>query len=59
MRRALTLALRVRPDPAGLSKEVTPEGLAWYRACELKHGRVAMMACGGFIVQGAGVHFPG
>ena len=55
----LTHALRVRPDPAGLSKEVTPEGLAWYRACELKHGRVAMMACGGFIVQGAGVHFPG
>ena len=46
-------------DPWGLSKIASAETLAWYRACELKHGRVAMMACGGFIVQGAGIHFPG
>jgi len=45
-------------DPLGLSK-TSPQALAWYRACEIKHGRVAMLACTGFIVQGSGTHFPG
>jgi hypothetical protein len=45
-------------DPLGFSK-TSPQALAWYRAVELKHGRVAMLACTGFIVQGSGVHFSG
>ena len=45
-------------DPLGFSK-TSPQALAWYRACELKHGRVAMLACTGFIVQGSGIHFSG
>ena len=45
-------------DPMGLGK-TSPEALAWYRAAEVKHGRVAMLACTGFMVQGAGFHFEG
>lgn len=45
-------------DPFGLSK-TSPQALSWYRACEVKHGRVAMLACTGFIVQGAGITLPG
>ena len=37
-------------DPFGFSK-TSPEALTWYRAAELKHGRVAMVACMGFIAQ--------
>merc|ERR1719379_290046 len=46
-------------DPAGLAKLGSDKTLAWYRACELKHGRVAMLATGGWMVQSLGVHFPG
>merc|ERR1740121_313181 len=45
-------------DPLGFSN-TSPTALAWYRACELKHGRVAMLACTGFIVQSLGFHFEG
>eukprot|EP01035_Chromulina_nebulosa_P019800 gene19800-25742_t len=38
-------------DPAGFTKNASPETLAWYRAAELKHGRVAMLAALGQIVQ--------
>jgi hypothetical protein len=31
----------------------------WYRACELKHGRIAMMATAGWMVTALGVTFPG
>merc|ERR1719267_488808 len=31
-------------DPLGLSKIASEETLAWYRACELKHSRIAMAA---------------
>jgi Chlorophyll A-B binding protein len=39
-------------DPANLASKASDETLAWYRAAELKHGRVSMLAAAGFIVQG-------
>jgi hypothetical protein len=38
-------------DPLGFSNNLSPEALAWFRAAELKHGRVSMLACMGFIAQ--------
>jgi hypothetical protein len=35
-------------DPLGLAEMASPKTLAWYRAAELKHGRVAMAAWTGF-----------
>jgi hypothetical protein len=46
-------------DPAGLSKLGTPATQAWFKAAELKHSRVAMAACVGWIVNEAGIHFDG
>eukprot|EP00538_Stauroneis_constricta_P009199 CAMPEP_0119571980 /NCGR_PEP_ID=MMETSP1352-20130426/44392_1 /TAXON_ID=265584 /ORGANISM="Stauroneis constricta, Strain CCMP1120" /LENGTH=203 /DNA_ID=CAMNT_0007621663 /DNA_START=85 /DNA_END=696 /DNA_ORIENTATION=+ len=46
-------------DPLGLSTLGSDETLAWFRAAELKNGRVAMLATTGYIVQAAGIHFPG
>ena len=46
-------------DPIGLSKIASEETLAWYRAAELKHSRVAMAASVGWIINEAGVVFPG
>jgi hypothetical protein len=47
-------------DPLGFAGErfadVNP---SWLRAAELKHGRVAMLASTGWLVQAAGIHFPG
>jgi hypothetical protein len=37
-------------DPLDLSKDLSPEGFAQYRAAELKHGRVAQLAVIGYIV---------
>ena len=47
-------------DPLGLSKNKDAETLRFYRAAELKHGRVCMLASLGIIVQGynAGVSIP-
>lgn len=45
-------------DPLQLSKDATDEQLLWFRACELKHGRIAMLACTGFFVQNQ-YTFPG
>jgi len=47
-------------DPLNLA-EATEFGptLEWYRAAELKHGRVAMAAFVGFIVNGLGITWPG
>jgi len=36
-------------DPLGFSKGASPETMKKYRECELKHGRVAMLACAGMI----------
>jgi len=47
-------------DPMGLSKIASEETLAWYRACELKHSRVAMAAATGWAyVASGGPLFPG
>ncbi|KAG5179639.1 light harvesting complex protein [Tribonema minus] len=43
-------------DPAGFSKDESK--LAKYRAVELKHGRISMLACLGMWVQSAGIHMP-
>jgi len=47
-------------DPMGLSKIASEETLAWYRAAELKHSRVAMAAVTGWAwVSSGGNLFPG
>jgi len=45
--------------PSGLATLGSESTLAWFRAAELKHARVAMLATTGYLVQGAGIHFPG
>ena len=45
-------------DPMGLSDLGSEETVKWFRACELKHGRIAMLACTGFFVQNQ-YTFPG
>jgi hypothetical protein len=47
-------------DPLGLSKIASEQTLAWYRAAELKHSRVAMAAVTGWAyVSSGGPLFPG
>ena len=46
-------------DPLGLSTLGSETTLTWFRAAELKHSRVAMLATTGYIVQASGWHFPG
>ena len=46
-------------DPLDLANLGSDETLAWFRAAELKHSRVAMLATTGYIVQASGYHFPG
>jgi hypothetical protein len=46
-------------DPLELADLGSEETLAWFRAAELKHSRVAMLATTGYIVQASGYHFPG
>lgn len=46
-------------DPLSLATSGSDETLAWFRAAELKHSRVAMVAFVGFLVQANGIHFPG
>jgi hypothetical protein len=46
-------------DPLGLATLGSDSTLAWFRAAELKHARVAMLATTGYLVQAAGCHFPG
>lgn len=46
-------------DPLNYANVGSDETLRWFRAAELKHSRVAMLATTGYIVQAAGFHFPG
>uniref|UniRef100_A0A7S1UUW1 Plastid light harvesting protein n=1 Tax=Grammatophora oceanica TaxID=210454 RepID=A0A7S1UUW1_9STRA len=46
-------------DPLNLAEVGSDETLLWFRAAELKNGRVAMLATTGYIVQASGIHFPG
>jgi len=46
-------------DPLRISNLGDDSTLNWFRAAELKHSRVAMLATTGYLVQGAGFHFPG
>lgn len=46
-------------DPLNLANVGSDETLAWFRAAELKHSRVAMLAFTGYWVQASGFHFPG
>jgi hypothetical protein len=46
-------------DPLRLSQLGDESTLAWFRAAELKHSRVAMLATTGYLVQASGFHFPG
>jgi len=46
-------------DPAGLTKLGVPATQAWFKHAELKHSRVAMAATVGWIVNEAGIVFPG
>jgi hypothetical protein len=46
-------------DPLKLAEQGSDETLRWYRAAELKHGRCAMVATVGYLINTAGIHFPG
>jgi len=46
-------------DPLDIAGSVGDEALMWFRAAELKHGRVAMLATIGYMVGAAGITFPG
>lgn len=41
-------------DPYGFATKASTDTLGWFRHAELKHGRVAMLAFTGFLVQSAG-----
>lgn len=46
------------PLGKALLKDAKPEAVKWFQNAEIKHGRIAMVAVIGFLVQKLGVHFP-
>jgi hypothetical protein len=46
-------------DPLDIvTEDTSPETIGWFRHAEIKHGRVAMAAFVGFLVQSNGIYFP-
>lgn len=46
-------------DPLGILAEGDQDTFDLFRECEIKHGRVAMLAVVGYLITAAGVRFPG
>lgn len=46
------------PLGAWILEDTSPDAIKWFQNAELKHGRIAMVATIGFMVQKFGVHFP-
>lgn len=46
------------PYGAMILEDVGPRGLKWFQTSEIKHGRVAMVATIGYMIQKWGIHFP-
>ena len=46
-------------DPVGFTERTEDSLMLWYRAAELKHSRVAMLACAGWLVNQYELYFPG
>jgi len=46
------------PLGAWILEDAQPSALKWFQNAEIKHGRIAMVATIGFMVQKFGVHFP-
>jgi len=46
------------PLGARILEDANPDALKWFQNAEIKHGRIAMIATIGFMVQKFGVHFP-
>ena len=46
------------PLGAKILEDTQPDALKWFQNAEIKHGRIAMVATIGFMVQKWGVHFP-
>lgn len=46
-------------DPLDIASSVSDEAVMWFRASELKHGRVSMLATVGYMTGAAGITFPG
>jgi len=46
------------PLGRAILQDARPDALKWFQNAEIKHGRIAMVATIGFMVQKFGVHFP-
>jgi hypothetical protein len=46
------------PLGARILQDTNPNAIKWFQNAEIKHGRIAMIATIGFMVQKSGVHFP-
>ena len=49
---------KVPPLGREILKDAGPDAVKWFQNAEIKHGRIAMVATIGFLVQKMGVHFP-